>query len=147
MNYRYLLDSNVLATSKVMNSIESKFFKEHCVIISEVAYELSNVRLADKLSAQAVPPTIGTLQNLKKIVDDLVKLGILKTDHGNGEAMLLAEALSLNEINDQVPLAFMQEHAVVVTNEKLVEIYAKSIGINAINGKEFSNILSSAANN
>lgn len=142
MNYKYLIDSNVLATSEVIKIIDTDFFNDHCVVISEIAFELFDTSMADTLAKKAVAPTANTLFRLKDITDDLVKLGILKTDHGNGEALLLAEALSMKEGGEvQVLMDFMKSRPVIVTNEKAVDAYAKSIGIEAISGREFVDII------
>lgn len=139
--YKYLMDSNVLATSSLIEIMDTDFFLENCIVISEIAHELSDTSFADKLTRHAVPPTISTLENLKNITDDLVRLGILKTDHGNGEAILLAEALSMKNGNeDQLLMEFMRDRPVIVTEERAVDAYSKSIGIEAINGQEFMSI-------
>lgn len=148
MNYKYLLDSNVLATSPVMELIDTDFFRESCVVVSEIAYELSDASVGDKIRVVAVTPSVATLNFLQNIVDDLVRLGLLKTDHGNGEALLLAEALSMKSGNaNQLSLEFVQDQPVVVTNEKLVDVYAKSKGLQAINGREFIDIATAAIAN
>lgn len=145
MNYKYLIDSNVLATSEVIKIIETDFFNDNCVVISEIAFELFDTSIADALAKRAIVPTVNTLSHLKGIADDLVKLGILKTDHGNGEALLIAEALSMKESGDaQVLMDFMKSHPVIVTDEKAVDTYAKSIGIEAISGREFIDIINTA---
>lgn len=145
MNYKYLIDSNVLSTSSVIEILETDFFHENCIVISEVAYELTNTKVADQVNRYAIHPTLRSLTHLKSVTDDLVRLGILKTDHGNGEAMLIAEALSIKDgDDDQVTMDFMKSRPVVVTNEKAVDAYVKSIGIESINGREFINIFKAA---
>jgi hypothetical protein len=145
MNYQYFMDSNVLATSDVIEILDQSFFYENCIVIGEVAFELSDTTIADTLAKRAVPPTANTLIHLKNITDDLVKLGILKTDHGNGEALLLAEALSMRDGSEgQIAMDFMRSRPVIVTNEKAVDAYAKSIGIEAVSGREFMDIFNSA---
>lgn len=139
------MDSNVLATSSLIEILDTDFFLENCIVISEVAHELLDTSFADRLTHLAQPPTVRTLENLKIITDDLVRLGILRTDHGNGEALLLAEALSIKSgSEDQLPMEFMRSQPVIVTNEKAVDTYSKSIGIEAINGREFMNIFKGA---
>lgn len=139
------MDSNVLAASSVIGILETDFFLEHCVVIGEVAYELAGTTFADKLSAHVALPRLSTLQYLKPITDDLVKLGILKTDHGNGEALLIAEAMAMNSNEDeQIVMDFMKSHPVIVTNEKAVDTYAKSKGLKSINGAEFMSIFTAA---
>lgn len=141
MNFKYLMDSNVLATSDVLKILDSDFFREYCVVVDEIAYELRDIAATAEISKYAVSPTINTLRHLKHIVDDLVKLGILKTDHGNGDALLLAEALSIMDVSDaQSVMDFMKITPVIVTDEKAVDTYAKNIGIRAISGREFLKI-------
>jgi hypothetical protein len=140
------MDSNVLATSSVIEILDTEFFYANCIVISEVAHELSGTIIGDTLTQRAIPPTLESLGYLKTITDDLVKLGILKTDHGNGEALLLAEALYIRDGDDnQVLMDFMKSRPVIVTNEKAVDAYAKSIGIEAINGREFMGIFNAVA--
>ena len=147
MTYKYLMDSNVLATSDLINLLDTDFFHENCIVINEVAYELSDTSFVDKLMHFTTPPTASMLENLKTIIDDLVKLGIVKTDHGNGDALLIAEALSMkNSSDDQLIMEFMRDQPVIVTNEKAVDAYAKSVGIEAINGREFMNIFNETIN-
>ena len=141
MNDKYLMDSNALATSSVMKLINSDFFKERCIVINEILYELSDTHFASELKDQVEPLDIRAFLYLNDIVDDLVRLNILLTDHGNGEAILLAEALRMkNGTEDQTVLDFMKSHPVIVTNEKAVDAYAKSIGIDVISSKEFCEI-------
>lgn len=141
MSYKYLIDSNVLATSDVIEILDTDFFDENCIVISEIAFELSDATIADNLAKRALLPTVSTLVCLRGVTDDLVKLGILKTDHGNGEALLLAEALSMRDgYEDQIAMDFMKSRPVIVTDEKAVDAYAKSIGIEAISGREFISI-------
>lgn len=141
MNYKYLMDSNALATSQVIELLDSNFFRERCIVIDEVVYELQDTPLAPALKKISQPLEAATLAHLKIIVDDLVHLGILLTDHGNGEALLLAEALRMKHGDEeQITLDFMRNHPVIVTNEKSVDAFAKSIGIDAINSKEFYEI-------
>lgn len=146
MNYKYLLDSNVLATSAVIEIIDTDFFQENCIIISEIAFELSDTSIADRLAKYTVSPSASTLQQLVGIADELVKLGILKTDHGNGEALLLAEALSIKDGGQsQLLMDFMRDRPVIVTDERAVDAYAKSINIEAISGREFLDIFNAVA--
>lgn len=145
MNYKYFMDSNVLATSSMKNILETDFFLRHCIVVGEVAYELSEISFADKLAAHVVQPTLNTLRHLQTIADDLVKLGIVKTDHGNGEALLLAEAMAMRESNsDQTVMEFMKMRPVIVTNERAVDAYAKSKGFESIKGTEFMDIYKAA---
>lgn len=145
MNYKYFMDSNVLATSNVKAILETDFFLKHCIVIGEVAYELESTTFADKLSTYVALPKLSTLQYLKPITDDLVKLGILKTDHGNGEALLIAEAMAMKASeNEQIVMDFIKSHPVIVTNEKAVDTYAKSKGLKSINGAEFMSIFNAA---
>jgi len=138
MIYRYLIDSNVLATSSVIKIINTDFFRKKCVIVSEVAFELSDSSIAKELEGCAISPTVDTLKELSGVTDDLVRLGILKADHGNGEALLIAEALSMKKgQGGQLLMDFMKVHPVIVTDEKAVDRYAKSISIEAINRREF----------
>lgn len=145
MNYIYLMDSNVVATSEVMSLIETDFFRRHCLILNEIAYELSGTTIAAELQVRAVAPSVQTLKHLRTIVNDLVQLSILRTDHGNGEALLLAEALAIREVADgQVVMDFMKSEPIIVTNERAVDTYAKSLGIQSISGREFMDVFKAA---
>jgi hypothetical protein len=140
------MDSNVLATSSVIEIINTAFFRKNCIVIGEIAFELSDTSIARELEKHAVAPTAKTLKELPSITDDLVRLDILKTDHGNGEALLLAEAVALkNGQGDQLLMDFMKVRPVIVTDEKAVDKYAKSIGIEAINRREFMAIFNKLA--
>lgn len=141
MNYKYLLDANVLSTSKVRGIIDTDFFKSNCVVLDEIAYELIDTSIGKTLRAIAEPPELGALDRLREVVDDLVELSILQTDRGNGDALLIAAALFMRDgAEGQEKFPFMRDHPVVVTDEKLVDAYAKKKGIDAISGMEFMKI-------
>ncbi len=143
MSYKYFMDANVLSTSKIRATIETDFFKANCIVLDEIAYELQGTSIGDSLQRLAQSPDIDTLKRLGDIIDDLVRLSILQTDHGNGDALLIAAALSLKDgAGGQGQLSFMQDQPVIVTDEKLVDVYAKKRGLDAISGDEFMKILS-----
>lgn len=145
MNYKYLIDANVLSTGKVKAIIETEFFRSNCIVLDEIAYELMDTSIGQTLKQIAKTPDVKVIDKLRDIADDLVTLSILKTDQGNGDALLIAAALSMkDESGGQAVLPLMREQPVIVTDEKLVDAYAKKKGLDVINGTEFMDIIEAA---
>lgn len=143
MNYKYLIDTNVITDSKIRKAIDTNFFKDNCIVIEEVAYELQDTKLADAAQRIALSVDEKTLPYLATVVDEMVELGILKVDEGNGEAILIAHGLLMKDTSSdpQVSFEFMRENPVIVTNERKVAAYVKSKGLNAMNQDAFCDML------
>lgn len=142
MNYKYLIDANVLSMGRVSALITSDFFRDKCIVLEEISHELRDTSLFRELATITTPASGGVLPYISQVADEIIKLGMLKTDEGNGEVILLAWALMIRESsNGQIPLDFMRETPVVVSNETKVVQYAKSKSIDSITGKEFIAVL------
>lgn len=142
MNYKYLIDANVLSMGRVSALMASTFFRENCIVLEEVAHELRDTSLYQYLTEITTPMDGRVLPYVSQVADEMIKLGMLKMDEGNGEVILLAWALMIRDsIGGQLRLDFVQDKPVVVSNETRVVQYAKTKYIDSLTGKEFVAIL------
>lgn len=144
MNYKYLLDANVFSNKTISSSIDTEFFRNNCIVLEEIGYELLDATIYDVVKQISVPIDGRVLSYLAGIVDEMVQLGIIKTDEGNGEAILVAWGLMiLDGPNDQPTFDFLKVHPVIVTNETKVVQYANAKGMDGMQGKAFAGLLES----
>lgn len=140
---KYLIDANVIASRRIHTLLTDDFINNYCVIIDEIAHELEDTTLAEKINKFRLPPNISVLNILPDITDDLIERGILKTDHGNGDALLIATAIYIKGGmgESQGVFSFISTTPVIVTEEKAIQAYCKEEGIDCMNQMDFLAIL------
>lgn len=135
---RYLIDETPAASLKC-EWIETNFFQENCFIPEEIIYELRDNRELDlnKLKGRQIAVSYDIL-NALQIVMAQAKVVKLYQNEGNGDALIVATALAMKNIENT---KLIQDEWVIATSDKGVIALAEKLAIRCIGKKEFYAIL------
>lgn len=137
---KYLLDETPAAS---LNGewIHSEFFHENCFIPEEVMYELRDNRNLDinELKKNQITTSYDIL-NMLEIVMAQAKIVKLYQNEGNGDALIIATALSMKNIENS---KLVKDEWVIVTSDKGVVALSKKFAIRCIGKDELYRILKS----
>lgn len=137
---KYLLDETPAASLR-SEWIRSKFFCENCFVPEEIMYELRDNRNLDinELKKNQIPISYDVL-NMLEIVMAQAKIVKLYQNEGNGDALIVATALSMKNIENS---KLVKDEWIIVTSDKGVASLSKKFAIHCISKDEFYGILKS----
>ncbi len=141
---KYLVDNNALGTLG-NDRRESSFFREHCRVPAEVAYEARHVAYAKTLEPFTIEMTPDMLKKLVDVMKTVpagsTKLIDLYDNKGAADPILVAMALVLN---DPIQPSLFRDDWVIVTNDKEVTAKAEEFSIGTLTPKELADAIDAA---
>lgn len=136
----YLIDNNALGP--LGDRKESTFFKEHCRVPAEVAYEsrrAKHAKLLDSVTVEMTPAILAQLAVVMKTIPashtDLISLYSYK---GTADPILVAIAVVLGTED------LFADTWMIVTEDKAVRAKAAEFSIGTLSAKELAAILDAA---
>lgn len=136
----YLVDTNLLA--KLSESQRSsEFMKQHCRIPSEVLWEAQGLRDQDVLMLLKYETTTEVLDSLRKVMAAVTveeKLVDLYSNTGNGDALLLAVAITEKHRADE--LLFGDDWVIATDDEGLIR-KAAEFSVSVCRSAEFIKLI------
>ena len=137
---RYILDETPSSSLKP-EWIKSQFFQSYCYIPEEIIYELrDNNRLNFEIIAQrSIPVTYEILNKLQQyVMPQIGKIVDLYKNEGNGDALLIATALEMRQMEDD---KLIKSEWVIVTSDNGLASLAKRFDIRCISKNDFYRII------
>ncbi|MFZ2513248.1 MAG: hypothetical protein WAW63_02210 [Candidatus Saccharimonadales bacterium] len=143
----YLVDNMVICSKIAAPYVGSTFFMENVWIIDEVIYEARNSRSIKSIKKLQHHLEARECERLKQIaLDCFVKYKILKLYEGCADALLLATALAINDIEgDQTELRFGNITPIIVTEEKDIRDACEDLQIKCISKASLISIVKHAS--
>ncbi len=137
----YLIDNNALGP--LGDRKKSTFFKEHCRVPAEVAYESRRAKHAKLLEPVTIEMTPGMLAQLADVMTTTVPVGHtglvnLYTYKGTADPILVAMAVVLSTED------LFSDTWVIVTEDKEVSAKAKEFSIGTLTPKELTEVIDAA---
>lgn len=137
----YLIDNNALGP--LGDRKKSTFFKEHCRVPAEVAYESRRAKHAKLLEPVTIEMTPGMLAQLADVMTTVpvghTGLINLYTYKGTADPILVAMAVVLSTED------LFSDTWVIVTEDKEVRAKAKEFYIGTLSPKELAEVIDAAS--
>jgi hypothetical protein len=119
--------------------LRSDFVRKNCAIPEEILYEIRHHRQVSELSRLEASISVHILRKLTSLMCSLpldTEIVDLFHNQGNGDVLLLASALTLQEHEMALPRLFPVD-LVIVTDDDLLKIEAAKNSIKSISTNEF----------
>lgn len=135
---KFLVDNNALGIIGVKRR-SSGFFRAHCRVTEDVAYEARYTAKTSEVAGLSVPVTPAMLTKLVEVMATVpvgdTKLVDLYDNTGSADPMLVAAALVLNEKESE---SLLGDEWVIVTRDKAVRAKADEFKICVLTPEELA---------